>query len=233
MNKPTALGLVERAKVLAPLISQEAEEIERTRRLTQPVVSALIENGLYRSLLPQSVGGAEAEPKIFMQMLEEIAKVDASTAWCLGQCNVCAMTAAYLDLDAAHEIFDAPDSVLAWGAVANEVQVVPGGYRITARWDFASGSRQANWLGAHVRVVEADGTKRLKPNGSPEFRTILFPASSATMYDVWDVVGLCGTGTDSYSVENLFIPEKFAVLRDDVTALREKGSLYGITTYSM
>src|ERR1700728_3343175 len=150
MNKPTALGLVERAKVLAPLISQEAEEIERTRRLTPPVVSALIENGLYRSLLPQSVGGAEAQPQAFMQMLEEIAKVDASTAWCLGQCSVCGMTAAYLDLAAAHEIFGASDSVLAWGAVANEVQVVPGGYRVTARWDFASGSRQANWLGPHV-----------------------------------------------------------------------------------
>src|SRR6202021_2344724 len=144
MNKPATLGLVERAKALVPLIAREADEIERTRRLTPPVVSALIENGLYRSLLPQSVGGAEAEPKIFMQMLEEIAKVDASTAWCLGQCSVCAMTAAYLDLDAAPEIFDAPDAVLAWGAVAHAVQAVPGGYRITARWDFASGSRPGN-----------------------------------------------------------------------------------------
>ena len=233
MNKPTALGLVERAKVLAPLITQEAEEIERTRRLTQPVVSALIENGLYRSLLPQSVGGTEAQPQIFMQMLEEIAKVDASTAWCLGQCSVCAMTAAYLDLDVAHQVFDAPDSILAWGAIANEVQVVPGGYRITARWDFASGSRQANWLGAHVRVVEADGTKRLKPNGTPEIRTIVFPAASATMHDVWDVIGLRGTGTDSYSVENLFIPENFAALRDDPAGLRETGPLYGFTTFTM
>jgi len=233
MNKPTALGLVERAKVLAPLITQEAAEIERTRRLTQPVVSALIENGLYRSLLPQSVGGAEAQPQIFMQMLEEIAKVDASTAWCLGQCSVCAMTAAYLDLDVAHQVFDAPDSILAWGAIANEVQVVPGGYRITARWDFASGSRQANWLGAHVRVVEADGTKRLKPNGTPEIRTIVFPAASATMHDVWDVIGLRGTGTDSYSVENLFIPENFAALRDDPAGLRETGPLYGFTTFTM
>jgi alkylation response protein AidB-like acyl-CoA dehydrogenase len=233
MNKPTALGLVERAKVLAPLITQEAEEIERTRRLTPPVVSALIENGLYRSLLPQSVGGAEAQPQIFMQMLEEVAKVDASTAWCLGQCSVCAMTAAYLDLDVAHQIFDAPDSILAWGAIANEVQVVPGGYRVTARWDFASGSRQANWLGAHVRVIEADGTRRLKPNGTPEIRTIVFPAASATMHDVWDVIGLRGTGTDSYSVDNLFIPENFAALRDDPTGLREKGPLYGFTTFTM
>jgi len=237
MNKPEALplslGLVERARALAPLIAQEADEIERTRRLTQPVISALIENGLYRSLLPKSLGGAEAPPEAFMQMLEEIAKADASTAWCLGQCSVCAMTAAYLDADVAREIFGEPNDILAWGAIANEAHVVPGGYRITARWDFASGSRQANWLGAHVQVVEADGTRRMKPNGTPEIRTIVFPATKATMYDVWDVIGLLGTGTDSYSVENLFIPENFAALRDDFTALREKGLLYRITTYTM
>jgi alkylation response protein AidB-like acyl-CoA dehydrogenase len=168
-----------------------------------------------------------------MQMLEEVAKADASTAWCLGQCSVCSMTAAYLDLDTAREVFGAPDGILAWGAIANEVHVVPGGYRITARWDFASGSRQASWLGAHVQVVEADGTRRLRPNGTPEIRTIVFPAKSATMYDVWDVIGLSGTGTDSYSVDNLFIPERFSALRDDFTALREKGSLYGVTTFTM
>jgi alkylation response protein AidB-like acyl-CoA dehydrogenase len=233
MNKLPGFGLVDRARALAPLIAREADEIERTRRLTQPVVSALIENGLYRVLLPQSFGGAEAPPEVFMQMLEEIAKADASTAWCLGQCSVCAMTAAYLDPDAAREIFAAPADILAWGAIAHEVQVVPGGYRATARWDFASGSRQASWLGAHVQVTEPDGTRRRKPNGAPEIRTILFPMTSATMYDVWDVIGLNGTGTDSYSVDNLFIPEKFAALRDDFTALREGGPLYRITTYTM
>jgi indole-3-acetate monooxygenase len=233
MNKPPGFGLIERARALAPLIAREADEIERTRRLTQPVVAALIENGLYRVLLPQSVGGVEAPPEIFMQMLEEVAKADASTAWCLGQCAVCAMTAAYLDPDAAREIFGAADGVLAWGAIAHEARVVPGGYRATARWDFASGSRQATWLGAHVQIAEADGTRRRKPNGAPEVRTILFPVASATMYDVWDVIGLNGTGTDSYSVDNLFIPERFAVLRDDPVALREKGPLYRLTTYTM
>src|ERR1700680_3489259 len=233
MTKLPGFGLIERAKALQPLIASEADEIERTRRLTQPVVSTLIETGLYRALLPQSLGGAEAPPEVFMQMLEEIAKADASTAWCLGQCSVCAMTAAYLDADAANEIFNTPPGILAWGAIAHEVKVVPGAYRPNARWDFASGSRQASWFGAHVRIVEADGTPRIKPNGAPEVRTILFPASSATMYDVWDVIGLSGTGTDSYSVENLFIPERFSALRDDFTALREKGSLYGVTTFTM
>src|SRR6266480_2025021 len=230
MNRPPSFDLVERARALAPLILREADEIERTRRLTEPVVSALIENGLYRALLPKSIGGIEAPLEVFMQTQEEVAKADASTAWCLGQCGVCAMTAAYLDADAANEIFNAPPGILAWGAIAHEVHVVPGGYRANARWDFASGSRQASWLGAHVQIVEADGMRRLKPNGAPEVRTILFPMASATMYDVWDVIGLNGTGTDSYSVDNLFIPEKFAALRDDPAALREQGPLYKLTT---
>ena len=230
MNKPQAFGLIERARALQSLIAGEANEIERTRRLTPAVTSALIENGLYRALLPQSFGGAEAPLEIFMQMQEEIAKADASTAWCLGQCSVCAMTAAYLDRDAAEEIFNTPPGILAWGAIAHEVKVVPGGYLANARWDFASGSRQASWLGAHVKIVEADGTPRKKKDGAPEIRTILFPITSATMYDVWDVIGLKGTGTDSYSVDNLFIPDKFAALRDDPTALREKGPLYKLST---
>jgi alkylation response protein AidB-like acyl-CoA dehydrogenase len=230
MSQRPGFELIERARALHPLITREADEIERTRRLTEPVVSALIENGLYRALLPQSLGGSEAPLEIFMQMQEEIAKADASTAWCLGQCSVCAMTAAYLDHDAAAEIFNTPPGILAWGAIAHEVKVVPGGYLANARWEFASGSRQASWLGSHVRVVEADGSQRKKPDGSPEIRTILFPASSATMYDVWDVIGLRGTGTDSYSVENLVIPEKFAALRDDPRGLRETGPLYKLTT---
>src|SRR6202047_2486537 len=158
MNKLPGFGLIERARALAPLIAREADEIERTRRLTEPVVSALIENGLYRVLLPQSLGGTEAPPEIFMQMLEEVTKADASTAWCLAQCSVCAMIAAYLDPDAANQIFNAPPGILAWGAIAHEVQAVPGGYRANARWDFASGSRQASWRRAHVGLVATAGT---------------------------------------------------------------------------
>src|SRR3954451_14006797 len=153
MSKHPGLDLVERARALAPLIAREADEIERTRRLTPAVTQALIENGLYRALLPKSFGGTEAPLEAFMQMQEEVAKADASTAWCLGQCGVCAMTAAYLDPDAAGEIFARPHDILAWGAINHEAHVVPGGYRVTRRWDFASGSRQATWLGAHVRIV--------------------------------------------------------------------------------
>lgn len=236
MNRPQGFDqgfdLVERARALAPLIAGESDEIERTRRLTPSVVSALIDNGLYRALLPQSLGGAEAPIETFMQMLEEIAKADASTAWCLGQCSVCAMIAASLDHDTANEIFNTAPGILAWGAIAHEARAVDGGYRVTARWDFASGSRQASWLGAHVRIVGANGTPRKNADGSPEVRTILFPVASATLHDVCQAIGLAGTGTDSYEVAELFIPERFTAFRDVPSTLREKGPLYRIGTGS-
>src|SRR5579863_8706826 len=139
---------VNRARALAPLISANAEEIERNRRLTEPVVSALIEGGFYRMLLPKSLGGGELPPAYFMAVLEEVANADASTAWCLGQCGVCAMVAAYLDPAIAREIFDPHPGILAWGTAAGEAKSVEGGYRATWRWNFASGCRQAGWLGA-------------------------------------------------------------------------------------
>jgi alkylation response protein AidB-like acyl-CoA dehydrogenase len=230
MNELSGFDLVDRARALAPLIKREADAIEQTRRLTAPVVSALIDNGLYRALLPKSLGGAEAPLETFMQMLFEVAKADASTAWCLGQCSVCAVVSAYLDHDVAHEMFGPSDGILAWGSIGGDVQAVPGGYRATGRWEFASGVRQAKWLGAHVFVVDADGNRRRGAGGAPVVRTILFPVTSAELHDVWHVIGLKGTGTDSYSIDNLFIPEKFAAARDEADARREKGPLYRIPT---
>jgi alkylation response protein AidB-like acyl-CoA dehydrogenase len=233
MTAAGASDWVERARALAPLLAAEADEIERDRQLTPKVVAALTGAGFYKLLLPKSLGGAEVPPAVFLGVLEEIAKADASTAWCLGQCGVCATVAAYLDPAIAHEIFDPPQAVLAWGATAGEARAVPGGYRATWRWHFASGSRQASWIGAHVQIVEPDGTKRLKSDGRVAVRTILFPRKSARFHDVWDVVGLKGTGTDDYAVEDLFVLENYTALRDDASERRESGPLYKISSSMM
>jgi alkylation response protein AidB-like acyl-CoA dehydrogenase len=194
------------------------------------VVAALVAGGLYRLLLPRRVGGGEIPPPVFMQMLEEVAKADASTAWCLGQCGVCATVAAFLDGDIAREIFGPPDGILAWGPVTpSEAHVVPGGYRVSGRWNFASGCRQASWLGAHVRLIEPDGTTRLHPNGAPVVRTLLFPVASATLHDVWHVIGLKGTGTDSYSVTDLFVSDNHSLARENLHERREDGALYRLS----
>ena len=220
LRRPETRGVdyVERARALAPMLAAASDEIEERRQLPEYVVEALIEGGFFRLLLPRSLGGAELDPVTYVQVLEEIAKADPSTAWCLGQNSGCSMTAPYLDPAVAREIFGPPRGILAWGPElpgAGRGVAVEGGIRVTGRWGFATGSRHATWLGAHVPIFEPDGTPRLNPNGRPFVRTVLFPKTSAEIIDNWQVIGLRGTGSDSYRVEDLFVPQKHTFSRDN------------------
>jgi alkylation response protein AidB-like acyl-CoA dehydrogenase len=226
------IDYLRRARDFARELAAAAGEIEHRRELPEPVVAGLVERGFFRMLLPRSLGGAELLPAQFVPVIEEIAKSDASTAWCLNQASGCAMTAAYLEPEAACEIFGGPRGILAWGPGPGTARVVEGGYRVTATWSFASGSHHATWLGCHVPIIAADGTPLLSPNGSPVVRTMLFPKSSARMTDIWHVIGLKGTGSDRYSVEDLFVPYHRSATRDDETR-REKGLLYRFSSLQL
>lgn len=220
-----------RAKALAPRIAAAADEIERERRLSPHLLSALHEVELFRLLLPRTLGGAELDPPTFVQIIETIAKADGSTAWCLCQNNVCSIVAAWLPPDSAREIFADPRAVVAWGPGPARADAVPGGYRVTGSWSFASGGRHATWLGAHCPVFDADGTQRLDSTGAPVELTVLFPAREAPMTDIWQVVGLRGTASDAYAVDNLLVPEAFTLIRDVPETRRERGPLYAMTTH--
>jgi len=182
------------------------------------VVRALIESGFFRMLQPRSVGGMELPPSVFAAATETLSSADASTAWVVCQGNGCAMSAAYLDPAVARSIFEPDDGILAWGPPGPyEAVWIEGGWRITGTWRFASGSQNATWLGAHVRA-------------SGKLRSFLFPKSSATMTDIWRTIGLRGTASNEYSVENLFVPESHAMHRDDPAHRREQGPLYRFTS---
>ncbi len=122
--------------------------------------------------------------------------------------------------------------MLAWGQARGRARAdkVAGGWRVTGTWLFASGSRHATWLGAHCPVFDADGTQRHTKQGHPVERTMLFPRATATIEDVWQVLGLRGTGSDTYSVEDLFVADDYSVERDTVEERREEGLLYRFTT---
>jgi len=225
---------IQRARELGPELDAAAEEIERRRELPEPIVEALIERGLFRLLLPRSLGGAELPPAVYVQVIEEVAKHDASTAWCLGQGTGCTMTAAFLDPEVAQEIFGPKRGIVAWGPPGPaEARAVPGGYRLTGAWSFASGSHHATWLGAHVAILAEDGTPRLRPDGGSIIRTLLFPKASARFTDIWHVIGLRGTGSDSYMVTDLFVPEKYTVLRTAEPRPRQPGLLYSFSSSNM
>ena len=225
---------IQRARELGPELDAAAEEIERRRELPEPIVEALIERGLFRLLLPRSLGGAELPPAVYVQVIEEVAKHDASTAWCLGQGTGCTMTAAFLDPEVAQEIFGPKRGIVAWGPPGPaEARTVSGGYRLTGAWSFASGSHHATWLGAHVAILAEDGTPRLTPDGGSIIRTLLFPKASARFTDIWHVIGLRGTGSDSYMVTDLFVPEKYTVLRTAEPRPRQSGLLYSFSSSNM
>jgi alkylation response protein AidB-like acyl-CoA dehydrogenase len=220
-------GVLDRARALAPRIAAAADAIECGRRLPDTLVGALHDAGLFRLLLPQSLGGAELDPPTFVQVTEAIARVDASTAWVICQTNGCSMTAAYLRPDVARAIFGGdPVGVLAWGPpTASKAVVENGGYRLSGTFNFASGSRHATWLGGQAPIVEPDGTPRRR-HGAPERRTLLFPAGRVTMNDVWHTIGLRGTGSDSFVVTDLFVPHEHSFSRDDPAERRDQAPLY-------
>lgn len=222
------------ARGLAPMIAAAGERIERERKVTPEVMKALHEAKLFRLLMPRSIGGMEADPLSYMQVLEEISSADASTGWCLGQGLGCSLAAAFVDRDVAAEIFDTPDGVLAWGPPNGAKAIkTKGGYRVTGRWRFASGSPNCTWFGGHSEVCSEDGTPVKDAKGHPVMRTMLFPASSTEIIKVWDVIGLRGTGSDDYAVKDLFVPDSHTTWRDSAPDRREKGPLYNIPLLTM
>jgi indole-3-acetate monooxygenase len=198
------------------------------------LVDALLEAGLFRMLLPRVYGGGETDPLSFVEVLEEIARHDASTAWCLGQTGVCAMAAAYLPPESARAIWGDRRAILAWGAAAPPVKALAaaGGWRVTGAWSFASGGHHATWLGGHCIECEADGTTRGR-QGKSVPRTLLFPAAAAAWTDIWEVIGLNGTGSDRYAVSDLFVPHEFTLDRDAPAERRVEAPLYHFRTDQM
>src|SRR6516165_9695317 len=97
---------------------------------------------LFRMLYPRSVGGDEVEPATYIDAVGELARADGSVGWCVSIANSIGLFAPYLNREAARTVFGPPRAICAWGP-PNDCRgiAVPGGYRVTGRWDFASGCR--------------------------------------------------------------------------------------------
>lgn len=236
MNAPTSTSadlagdaaLIARAEAVRPAVGAASKEIERTRRLPPELLHKLHEAGLFRLLLPRSSQGIETDPMTFFHVIEAIARDDASTAWCLSQAGGCAMSAAYLDLPVAHEIFGKdPRAVLAWGP-GPKVEAIEcdGGYRITGVWSFTSGGRHATWLGAHCPIYQADGSPRLDVNGMQQERTMLVRTEDVVWTDIWNTVGLRGTASDQFALDDFFVRADHSITREFEQECRETGPLY-------
>jgi indole-3-acetate monooxygenase len=218
---------------LAPMFERCATQIDSLRNLPPELFNALIERDLFRLVTPHVYGGQQMVLPQYMRVLEAVAKYDASTAWCMSQNNVCATVSAFMEEEAAREIFLGPDSIVAWGPGPGELKAVEGGFRVSGKFSFASGSRHATWLGVHLPITEPGGAKRSTPEGKPITYTALFPRARAQILDTWDVIGLKGTGSDSFVLSELFVPERFCVRRTPGAIRRIDAPLYQLTPSMM
>jgi len=221
-------AVIARAEAVRPAVEAASNEIEETRRLPPTLLDKLHEARLFRLLLPRTSEGIETDPVTFFHVIETIARGDASTAWCLSQAGGCAMSAAYLDLPVARSIFgDDPRAVLAWGP-GPRVKAVEcdGGYKVTGVWAFASGGRHATWLGAHCPIFQADGSPRLDANGRQQERTMLVRTGDVQWTDIWNTVGLRGTASDQFALNDFFVRADHSITREFELECREAGPLY-------
>ena len=163
---PTTEAWLERVAALGPILEEDAPESDREQRLTDRAMAALHEHSMLRLMLPRALGGHEISLPQFFAVVEKIAQYDGSAAWVVGQGNACAMLSAYLEPQVAEKIWlNDPAAVLAWGPGKAEARAVDGGYSVTARTMFASGSHHATWLAAHCMTLENDGTPRVDAKG--------------------------------------------------------------------
>lgn len=209
-------GWVARARELRPVLEAAAQRIDTDCALPPEVLDALFEARMFRMFLPHTFGGAELEPATFFQVVCEIAAGDASAAWCVSQSSGCSMSAAYMEPTAAHRVFGDSRSAVAWGySLGPQCQATPvaGGWRASGTWGFGSGNRHASWVGLHCHRTDEAGEILKHPEGRALERTMLVPRSAVTVKEgSWNVVGLRGTGSDTYSVSDLFVPAEYSLI---------------------
>ena len=217
---------LERIARIAGVLEDQAAANEALGRLTSEVVDKLHDARLFRMLLPRAYDGDEVDLATWFRAMEAIAKLDASTAWCVGQINGCAATASALAPEVARAIWTDRRAALSWGPpVAARADAVEGGHRLSGEWMMASGSRHATWIGLLAPLYGADGAPVAQGDGTAQ-RTFLVPARDVVFLDNWDVHGLIATNSGGYRVSGLFVPDGYSVDRLHLLATNLESPLY-------
>ena len=212
--------LLETARTLRTRILAERDRIETERRTPADLARDLAAVGLFRVSLPSVYGGLELAPTGSMAVFEELARADASVAWCVWNGNAY-WTAAQLSETAAREIFSRPDLI-----IANSTQpkgratVVEGGYQVSGRWSLVSGCQISDWIQL-TSFVHESGTPRVTSAGAPQARFMFCRTADCEIVDTWTAGGLRGTGSHDVVVEDLFVPQHHGSFYTDPLVLTD------------
>lgn len=189
------------ARELAAEFGARAQEIDDNRRLPDDVVAKMTEAGLFRVLQPKCYGGFEMDPRVFFDITAILAAASGSVGWVYGVIAVHNWQLALYPQEAQADVWGHDSSVMISSSYAPRgvVTKVDGGYQISGRWSFSSGSDLCDWviLGGVVDM----------PDGSVYRSCFLVPRTDYQVADVWNVIGLQGTGSNDIVVDDAFVPE--------------------------
>jgi 3-hydroxy-9,10-secoandrosta-1,3,5(10)-triene-9,17-dione monooxygenase len=204
-------AVVAAVRDLLPVLRERAQDTEDARVVPAESVKALEEAGFFRLLQPSRFGGYEADPITFLTAVRLIASACGSTGWVSSVLGVHPWQLALFPLQVQEEVWGADSSTRMSSSYAptGRVRAVTGGYQLSGRWSFSSGCDHASWAILGGIVLDADGSPT-------DFRNFLVPAGDYAIDDVWDTVGLRGTGSNDIVVDG-FVPEHRSLSFTDVT----------------
>ena len=201
MSENVGQAVIAAVTDLLPLLRDRAQETEDAREVPAESVKALEEAGFFRLLQPARFGGYEADPVTFLTAVRLIASACGSTGWVASVVGVHPWQLALFPEQAQQDVWEADPATRMSSSYAptGRAEAVDGGHRLNGRWSFSSGSAHASWVLLGGIVPDSGGTPA-------DFRTFLVPAGDYRIEDVWDTVGLRGTGSNDILVEDAFVP---------------------------
>lgn len=207
--------MVARAQEIAPSLREHSRRIEEERRLPEEVVELFRQEGFFHALLPRDLGGREVDPVNSARVVEETARGDASAGWCVMLAAQSCSFAGFLPTEDARTIWGSGGIVAGTARPIGKAVTIEGGFDVSGRWPFASGSSHADWFAAECKLYDGDKL-RTDADGNERTKMLFIPASEVVVHDTWDTLGLRGTASNDFSIEHAFVPETrgFQVLVD-------------------
>jgi alkylation response protein AidB-like acyl-CoA dehydrogenase len=207
---PAACTPLDIARALAPRIRQRAAEIEAARQLPPDLVMEIANARLFKVALSEAEGGLGADIITTLRVIEEVARADGSTGWCLAMGINTFRQSAQFAPDVRQKLFHSDPVGISAGSAnpRGRAVAVAGGYRVSGRWFFASGCMHSSLLHGACKVFDGDAPRR-RPNGDQDIRIVYFcPKSLARIIDTWNVSGMRGTGSHDIEVDDVFVPDE-------------------------
>lgn len=194
--------MLESVRELLPAFRERAQDTEDARRISEESIKNLQQAGFFKLLQPTRYGGLEAHPNDFYRAVRSIASACGSTGWVSAVLGCHPWQLGLFADQAQQEVWGEDDDTRISSSYApmGRAKVVDGGFEFSGRWSFSSGCDHATWVFLGGLVVNDEGAPT-------DFRTFLLPRSDYQIEDVWDTIGLRGTGSNDIIVDKVFVPE--------------------------